>query len=170
MAISGIYTQAEMISFSRLTEFPNYQEALLNQIALGSCLHQGQCQDLSADQIHEYDLDKLLASTISKVENLNLWDKLDKFIRAKGDYLALTVLLLVLVHTTINILLILHTAYFNGPEQAITLWMAIYFGNLLKYKKLKRRRRHLQEEESVDKMEMRVPVAPQKTGSMYLND
>ena len=84
MAVSGIYTQAEMISFSRLTEFPNYQAALLNQIALGSCLHQGQCQDLSSSQIHEYDLDKLLASTINKVEALNLWSKLDDFIRAKG--------------------------------------------------------------------------------------
>ena len=30
MTVTGIYTQAEMLSFSRLTEFPNYQEALLN--------------------------------------------------------------------------------------------------------------------------------------------
>ncbi len=172
MAISGIYTQSEMISFSRLTEFPNYQAALLNQIALGSCLHQGQCQDLSSSPIHEYDLDKLLASTINKVEALNLWSELDEFIRAKGDYLALTVLSLVLVHTLINILLILHTAYFNGPEQAVTLWMAIYFGNLLKYQRLRRRRNHLRDEEEIDRMEMRAPkpLAPPKTSLHILND
>ena len=115
-------------------------------------------------------MDKLLASTISKVESLNLWDQLDEFIRTKGDYLALTVLLLVLGHTIINLLLVIHTGYFNGPEQAVTLWMAIYFGNLQKYQKLKRRRHRVREEESPDRLEMREPVAPQKTGSMYLHD
>ena len=103
---SGIYTAAELEEWNLITQYPSYQKALVNEIALGSCSVTGRCgyqSSSSTPGIQPYDLNQLLQKSI---DSLDIWEQVDRWIMAKGAYLAALVLLLTMAQWLLNIILL----------------------------------------------------------------
>ena len=68
---SGIYTQAELEDWSLIVQYPNYETAFINKIALGSCSLTCKCgyRPLSTILgIKPYDLNQLLQKSTKTLD------------------------------------------------------------------------------------------------------
>ena len=138
-ANSGLYTQSEINEWQHLLSFPSYREALLAEISLGNCIVDGSCPPQHSDgQLPLYSLTKLREELNEK---LNIFKRVDKFIRLYGDYLAALVLLIFVFKFLMNFVLTAITLLRAGPAAATAILQQLCLSQKRKYNKILRQYR-----------------------------
>ena len=138
LASGGLYTKSEVAAWEKLLSFPQYRRAELHSIALGSCLHTGGCT--VSGSAATYDLTQLEAAPW-----LDPWDVLKETAAEYGELASLAMLGYFMLKGLINVVLISITCIQTGLSAALALFLDIYFGSTMAWKKIRARHQRIRQ-------------------------
>ena len=145
----GLYTAEEIQSWERLISYPAYHSALLKEIGWGICLGEGKCEaDGPTQGINYYSLGNLVKE---EEEKLGWLTDIKAWIRQKGDYLALVVILWVVLKIVIDIAMLSFTLLKEGPGAFLALLVSLYLSNQIQFNKIRKRTQRLRREKEEGK-------------------
>ena len=157
---AGIYTANELEDWSLIVQYPDYEQAMVNEISLGSCSVTGKCgyqPGASAPGVRPYDLEQLINKSI---KSLDIWQKIDQWILQHGSYLAALVLVLTLSSWLLKIILLATALIKEGPAQAIAMASLLCCSGPQNYGRLQRRRARQQQQREAEDQRLLFNLQP----------
>ena len=137
----GLYTSFELTSWRNHLEDRNFGTALMGTLSYGVCVNEGECADSSSTSgSTNFDLTRL--NPVNLVENLNIWEKLDQWVKTYSAYLSLVVILIETTKLATMIIIFVTTLIQNGLGG---LWSIIFLTCCGDYQKVKRRAKRLKQ-------------------------
>jgi hypothetical protein len=158
MGHSGIYTPQELEDWEVIVNFPNYRQALMTEITLGSCTFTGGC-GMSSETVGvpSYDLQRLVNEGI---QELSPWKQVETWIYANGSLLAALVLLLTALQWGLYLILVATAMVKEGPSSAIAVAGLICCSAPQTYGRVQRRQARLRKRETEELYPLQQPSAP----------
>ena len=135
LSAGGLYTEAEMKSWSAHINWGDYSEAIHERVATGVCSHTGECGRQQAVGYDRYDLN-LLTPEVRKMDPLA---DLRDFVRLYGGVASLIVLGKWTFETATSLVLLILTYSAYGFSAARTLFQAFCCSSLTQHKKLSKK-------------------------------
>ena len=139
----GLYTPAERRAWEELISYPEFNQAVLAEVVLGSCRSDGRCGvgSNSIQGVPDYDLRRLVAVP----EEWNPWEILKRKIYENGALLSFLVILLTLGQWLINLTVMLYATIRGGPAVALAVIATLFCNGTRAYRQVRRRHRRQEE-------------------------
>ena len=134
----GIYTEREQAEWLHTLTFPSYTEASLTEISYGLCNGDGNCNQVTTNNLPMYTLDNLIPDLERR---LDMWTQLKNWLHTYGDLMALLCLIIMGIKFLTDLICIVLTFLHVGPGAAIALIAHLYLYNKNAYQKLKHKKR-----------------------------
>ena len=136
---SGLYTNDEVEIHSNHIQEEEFADALSRTISYGVLVHEGTIQD---DNKYGFDLSRL--SPLDIVNEVNLLNKLDNFIKKFGGYIALVVIILEAFKLCTSLAMIMYSLAVEGALGAKAIFLGLFCGKYVttqnRLEKARRRR------------------------------
>ena len=133
----GIYTQYELTSWRQHLDDRNFQDALVGTLSYGVCVNTGNCEELSTSTSTNFDLTRLNPLII--LDELNIWEKFDKFLKDYSTYLAVIVILIETTKFISMIVVYVTTLLQQGMSGFVSIVFLTCCGSVQRYRELKRK-------------------------------
>ena len=153
----GIYTERERAEWLHTLTFPSYTEASLKEITYGLCIGDGNCNQLSTNNLPLYTLDNLVPDMEREID---LWSSVKSWLHEYGDLMAFACLVILGLKFITDLICIILTFLRVGPGAAIALVAHLYLYNKHSYQKLMRKKK------ADTRTERREPTTTAETTSL----
>ena len=135
----GLYTEYELTSWRQHLDDRNFQDALMGTLSYGVCVNSGSCKESTSAATSSTNFDLTRLNPLTIVEDLNIWEKLDKFLRGYTTYLCVIIIIIETIKLLSMIVVYVTTLLQQGMGGFMSILFLTCCNSLQRYRELKKR-------------------------------